>query len=483
MRKIKTLFVVAMGLLVAACGSTTADLLASDTDASKDQKPNIIFILVDDLGFGDVGYNNSEIKTPTLDLIANSGMRLDRNYVYPICSPTRAALLTGQNPLRYGIDGPLSDDSSLPMDLKIMPEYFKDLGYQTFMIGKWHLGLGNTDYWPITRGFDYHYGFLSGWVDFYTHVYAQGLDWQRAGQTLQEEGHATDLLSNDAVDVIVNRDKDAPFFMYLSYNAPHSPLQHVPESSGLRNTDNPTNRSVYGEMVSHLDQGIEQVIDVLESQDILLDTIIVFSSDNGGSLRLGANNGDLSGGKGGASEGGLRVPGLIWAPGSIEGGKVYTEPTVITDWLPTLFEAAGGDPVTLKNQDGQSLWKALANDQAVKHKPFVLGARSNRAAYNWPWKLYQPNGEYPHSSENLQLFNVVEDPYEQTDLAVQEPEKLAGLLDILKSIPVVASKQDTIGRGAGSYYDRNEDGTYNYHHTIEPTRAPWADSATSGDNE
>jgi len=233
----RNLIVAIFGLCVAACGQDQASTTL--------EQPNIIFILVDDMGFGDVGYNGSEIATPNLDALAAKGVRLDWNYVYAICSPTRAALLSGHSPLEYGIDGPMSDGSSLPVDVRLLPEYLKDLGYQTAIVGKWHLGLGDRAYFPVSRGFDYHYGFLGGWIDFYTHVYTDGLDWQRNGSSIREEGHATDLLTADAKRVIAMRDTQKPLFLYLAYNAPHTPLQHVPLSSGLNDEIEDGSRAVY----------------------------------------------------------------------------------------------------------------------------------------------------------------------------------------------------------------------------------------------
>ena len=161
MNKLNFLLLFAVtNFLVACSDSAETDMdqsgIHTDTHMNSVSQPNVVFILVDDMGFDDVGYNGSEIATPNLDQMAAAGMILDRNYVYPICSPTRAGLLTGHNPLHYGIDGPMSDDTGLPLDLKIMPQYFKDLGYKTHMVGKWHLGIGNTDYWPTSRGFDTH---------------------------------------------------------------------------------------------------------------------------------------------------------------------------------------------------------------------------------------------------------------------------------------------------------------------------------------
>lgn len=449
------------------------------TEASR---PNVLFILVDDMGYNDVSYNGSEISTPTIDRFASEGIQLDRNYVYPICSPTRAALLSGQNPLRYGVDAPMSDLKTMPTDIKLMPEYFKDLGYQTLMIGKWHLGLANTDYWPSARGFDYHYGFLAGWTDFYSHIYAGGVDWQRNGETVREEGHTTDLMTDDAIRLINEQDEEAPFFMYLSYNAPHSPLQHPPAETGLVNEEGANDRSVYSEMMIHLDQGIAKVVEALESKGILDNTIVVFSSDNGGSTRLGANNDPFRGQKGSTLEGGIRVPATVWAPGLIDGGKVMDQPIVMTDWLPTLLEAVGGDPSVVDNLDGQSMWSALTTGAQIDHKPFVIGANRNRAVFDWPWKLVQINGE-PGSAENIQLYNVVEDPSEQNDRLGQEQEKVDELVAILQSIPVAESVRSSDRNGSvTTWYFRKDDGLFDYNLSIEEVREPWADAAVRGTN-
>ena len=334
----KKTLVFCFGLALLAGCSDLPSVAASKATTQEQTQPNVVFVLVDDLGYADVGFTGGEIATPNLDEIAANGVILDRNYVYSVCSPTRVALLTGQNPLAYGVVGPIQENVGLSLDLKLMPEYFKDMGYQTFMIGKWHLGLVTTDYWPNARGFDYFYGFLGGWIDFYTHVYGGGLDWQRNGESLREEGHATDLMTADALRVVQSRDPNRPFFLYLSYNAPHSPLQYTPSDSGLNDDVEAGDRKVYAEMVTQMDQGVGELIGVLRAQGILENTIVVFSSDNGGAIRLGANNGKLRGEKGGSFEGGIRVPGFLYWEGGIERGSRLDQPVVVHDWLPTLLE-------------------------------------------------------------------------------------------------------------------------------------------------
>lgn len=487
LKKRNLLLLIALTIFSVSCSGPAkkdTDRWAVSTVSQVDSlsRPNVIFILVDDMGFGDVGYNGSEIATPNLDKMARKGMTLNRNYVYPICSPTRASLLTGQNSLYYGIDGPMSDDNGMPIDLKIMPEYFKDLGYQSFMVGKWHLGIGNTDYWPISRGFDSHYGFLGGSIDYYTHVYSGGLDWQREGVSLREEGHATDLFTAEAKKIINDCDPNNPFFLYLAYNAPHSPLQTTPKNSGLNEDVTSGNRYVYAEMVTQLDDGIGQIIDALENQGILENTIVVFSSDNGGSLSLGSNNGALRGGKGSPWEGGMRVPGLIMWANHITADQVLDQQIATQDWLPTLLDAVGGESSPLEIQSGQSMWSAINSGIEIERNPLIIGSASGKAVFDWPWKLVREGDDGEH-----QLYNVLEDPYEKENLAQVKPEILTRLETVLAAMPNVptrrtvdekASSDNASIKKTHSTQGRNID----YEARKQETRKPWAEAAIKGNN-
>lgn len=487
MKKRNLLLIIAMTIFSVSCSllaKKDTDRSTTNTVAQKDSKsqPNVIFILVDDMGFGDVGYNGSEIATPNLDKMARKGMTLNRNYVYPICSPTRASLLTGQNPLYYGIDGPISDDNGLPIDLKIMPEYFKDLGYQTFMVGKWHLGIGNTDYWPISRGFDSHYGFLGGSIDYYTHVYSGGLDWQREGVSLREEGHATDLFTAEAKKIINDRDPNNPFFLYLAYNAPHTPLQTTPKNSGLNKDVTPGNRYVYAEMVTQVDDGIGQIIEALENQGILENTIVVFSSDNGGLLSLGSNNGELRGGKGSPWEGGMRVPGLIMWSNHITAGQVLDQQIAIQDWLPTLLDAVGGESSPLEIQSGQTMWSAINSGIKIERNPLIIGSASGKAVFDWPWKLVREGDDGEH-----QLYNVLEDPYEKENLAQVKPEILTRLETVLAALPNVPTRRTvdekaSSANGSIKKTHKSQGRNIDYEAREKETREPWAEAALKGNN-
>lgn len=474
--KFRHMFLAAFVALLAAC-STPGERVASDGNGKGLRRPNVVFIMVDDMGFGDVGYNGGEIATPSLDRMAAAGVRLDRNYAYPICSPTRAALLTGHSPLEYGIDGPTADNNGLPLDVKLMPQYFKDLGYQTFMVGKWHLGIGNTDYWPISRGFDYHYGFLGGWVDFYTHVYNGGLDWQRNGKSVREAGHATDLLTADAIRVMQSRDRSKPFFLYLTYNAPHSPLQHTPSNSGLNAKAKAGDRAVYAEMLTQADAGIGRVLAAIKELGIQNDTLVVFSSDNGGPMQLGAANGPLRAGKGSGYEGGMRVPGLVWWPGRADGGTQLQQQIAMHDWLPTLLEAVGGDPAVIPNAYGQSMWGAIAKGQVIKRKVTTIGVASSRAAFDWPWKAVRASMA---NKAQVGLFNVVDDPNETNDLGKQNPEMLARLVAVLDAMPNPPSRAESPDAPKPERFFRNADNTWNYDVRVAETLPPWAEAAARG---
>ncbi len=463
-------------VILAACSQAPENVTESlELEAS--QRPNVLFILADDMGFGDVGYNGSEIATPNLDQMAQQGMTLDRNYVYPVCSPTRAALLTGQYPFHMGIEGPIDDYSSLPEEIKTLPQYFKDLGYQTHMIGKWHLGLSETDSWPTAKGFDSFYGMLGGWIDFYTHVFANRLDWQRNGVSVYEEGHSTDLMTDEAIRLIRSQDAAEPFLLYLAYNAPHSPLQHPPSYSGLNSYPETSDRSVYAEMMTHMDAAIGRVLGALEEQGILENTIVVFSGDNGGALNLGASNGDLRGGKRSAYEGGIRVPGIISWPGKIASGAVLEQQIAVHDWLPTLLDAVGSSADQVENSYGQNMWPALAEGVEVDRNITIMGATDNLAVFDWPYKLTYvrdtPDGEFV-----TQLFNIIEDPLEKADLSRSHPDMTRRLLAEIEAMPEPEfSRLEPEFNNSPRYYPQGQP-TWDLRH--EASLEPWAEAVSNG---
>ncbi|MCP5119443.1 MAG: sulfatase-like hydrolase/transferase, partial [bacterium] len=257
----------------------------------------------------DGGYHGSEIRTPHIDSIASRGIKLERFYAYPMCSPTRAALLTGRSAVELGVHGPISPRAphGLPTDEHLLPQAFKNAGYQTYMTGKWHLGLGHVNYFPQNRGFDHFYGHLGPSLDYFSRIIAGGLDWQRNGATVREEGYTTELLTAEAVKLIRERDQDRPLLLYVTFNAVHAPLQ-APQAYVDRypNIENPRRRT-YAAMTTAMDDGIGRILATLDAEKITADTLILFISDNGGG-RGAASNVPLRSGKGSIFEGGIRVP-------------------------------------------------------------------------------------------------------------------------------------------------------------------------------
>jgi len=222
-------------------------------------RPNIVYIVADDLGWKDVGFHGSDIKTPNIDKLAREGARLEQFYVQPMCTPTRAALMTGRYPLRYGLQTlviPTPGKYGLPTDEWLLPQALKQAGYRTAMVGKWHLGHADRKYWPRQRGFDYHYGAVLGEIDYFTHSSMKVRDWYRNNQPVKEEGYVTQLLGKDAVAKINEGDGKTPLFLYLAFTAPHAPYQAPkPYLEQYKNIADPTRRA-YAAMVTCMDDEI-----------------------------------------------------------------------------------------------------------------------------------------------------------------------------------------------------------------------------------
>ncbi|MGY0602667.1 MAG: arylsulfatase B [Paraglaciecola chathamensis] len=469
MKKTHYLIGICCAFLLQACqGSGSSSVVTKQENNQATGAPNILFILLDDLGYGDVGYLGSQIQTPNIDNLASQGVTLKHGYAYPICSPTRAALMTGKNPLNFGIDGPMENDAMLPEDLTTMPERFQEAGYQTWMVGKWHLGMAKRSAMPHNRGFDDFYGFLGGFVDYYTHVYFGGLDWQNNDTSLREEGFVTELLTAKAIDKITHFKGDKPFFMYLSYSAPHTPLQYVPNAindySGFESKD----RQVFADMTSDVDQDIGEVLAALDKRGIAENTIVVFMSDNGGNLEAGANNGSLQGGKSSVYEGGVRVPVLIRWPAQLQ-SKTMTQPMFTQDWAPTLLEAANID-YQPNDFDGVSQFVNLKEEQEKTFKrEVVVGTAKQKAVYQWPWKLIVD------AKGNKHLFNLSQDEFEHSDVAMEHPELVAQLMSELTLLPHLPSKAAKGPPPESLFLDAH--GLFDYNVRKAETRKPWLETA------
>ena len=401
--------------------------------------PNIVIVVADDLGFGDVGYHGSEIRTPELDRLAAGGVMFERFYVNPVCSPTRATLLTGRFSVSTGVLGPFNPwyARGLPLDEKLLPEYLREAGYRTHAVGKWHLGPNTPEYHPMRRGFDSFYGHLHGYLNYELHTLFGRVDWQRDGKTVHEAGHATQLVTAEAVRQIEERDQDAPLLLYVTFGAPHAPLQASAEAIAEYAHIGDERRRIYAAMVTEMDRGIARITAALEEAQITDSTLLVFLSDNGGSLNLGGNNGPLRGGKGGPFEGGIRVPALMYWPTGLQAGTVFAEQMTVADLLPTLLAAADADLDVPKPIDGRNFWSAIADGAPAPGGPVVLsryGQGVHQIAYfRDDWKLVRaPDGQ--GGTEDL-LFDIRNDPYEQHDLAEAHPGVFRQLVAELDAIP------------------------------------------------
>ena len=417
-------------------------------------KPNIVHIVADDLGWKDVGFNGgTDIKTPNLDVLAKGGARFTQFYTQSMCTPTRAALLTGRYPFRYGlqtivIPGPAG--YGLDTTEYLMPQCLKDAGYTTAIIGKWHLGHADLKYWPRQRGFDYQYGAMIGELDYFTHRDAGVLDWFRNNKPLEEEGYTTQLLGADAVRFIHQQTTEKPFYLYLTFNAPHTPYQ-VPQEYTDRfpNIAEPTRRT-YAGMIACLDDEIGKVVAALDHQGLRDNTLILFHSDNGGTRNamfagqmtdlsktvLPCDNGPYRDGKGSLFEGGSRVAACANWPGRI---RPQTVDGIIhaVDLYPTFAALAGASTAKCKPLDGVNVWDTIAEGKASPRTEVIYNVEPFRGAVRQgDWKLIW-RSLIPTS---VDLFNLASDPFEQHNLAAAHPEKVAVMTQRLNALGREAAK-------------------------------------------
>lgn len=434
--------------------------------ANKSSAPNIVIILADDLGWNDVGYHGSEINTPNIDRLAAEGLELDRFYAQPTCSPTRAALMTGKSPKTLGISRAIAKNQKTGLDLseRILPQRLNSLGYRSLMVGKWHLGNYTPAYAPPARGFEHFYGFLSGGIGYWDHNHGGGHDWQRNGKTIREEGYATHLLGDEAVQLIEQHQSQQPLFLYLAMAAPHMPNE-APQSSidEYASISNP-NRRIHAAMVTELDTQIGRVMDALKKRQMLNNTLILFASDNGGlsgdspegasvirrlgklgdfffgrpvpisvleefakfAFDGGSDNGLLRGTKTSTLEGGVRVPALLWWPEQIPAGT-YPEFISVSDILPTFLEAVGGPQSIPEGIHGASQWRSLVKGEQTPKPDYLVTGFDNTALYQPPWKLI--------TGDRVELYDVFADPTESNDMAAFYPERVVQMQKIIQQWP------------------------------------------------
>jgi len=416
-----------------AAGTTAASLAISSgalARAKTINRPNILMILVDDLGYGDLSsYGAKDIQTPNIDKLIASGMRFDNFYANcPVCSPTRASLLSGRYPDLVGVPGVIRTHLTnswgyLSPHTVLLPKLLKPAGYHTAIVGKWHLGLESPNT-PNERGFDHFHGFLGDMMDDYYNHRRHGNNYMRLNnKEIDPEGHATDLFTQWSVDYINSCAKKAqPFFLYLAYNAPHSPIQ--PPADWIERIKNrekniSDKRAKLVALIEHLDDGIGRVIAALKNSSQNTNTLIIFTSDNGGQLSVGANNGNLRAGKQDMYEGGIREPMCAVWSGKIESGSRSNRVALTMDLYPTICDAAGA--YIEHKIDGRSILPTLLGKNQPEEDRFLFwvrregggryGGRAYYAARYGDYKLVQ-NSPF----EPLELYNLKDDPREQNPL-------------------------------------------------------------------
>ena len=395
------------------------------------EKPNIVYILADDLGYADVGFNGGkQIRTPELDKLAREGVILKDFYVQPCCSATRAVLMTGRHPMRTGLYGVVNPGApwGLKLEERTLADALRDAGYETAICGKWHLGEFQEAYRPTKRGFDHQYGLWFGNIDYFTHQRNGRLDWHRNDQLCYDEGYSTHLIAKEACRIIREKSENKPLFLYVPFNAVHGPHQ-VPEKylkpyAGLEGV-----RLKYAGMTAAMDEAIGQIVTALDETGIRNDTLVIFSSDNGGPKPGStSDNTPLRGGKASLYEGGLRACAFATWPGSIPGGQVIAEPLHGVDWYPTLVKLAGGSLNQKLPLDGKDIWPVLTEGAESPHDALPLwGMAPDQAAIRMgDWKLLV----HAHH-EPIQLYNLANDMGEKEDLSGDLPEKVKELRDRL----------------------------------------------------
>lgn len=424
-------------LLGVLCGQVLA--------AADAPRPNIVLFMADDLGWADVPWHGSTDRLPHLERLAAEGLRLEAHYVHPMCSPTRAALMTGRYASRFGVTA-AQNNRALPFGTVTLAAALKSAGYQTAIIGKWHLG-SHPDWGPQRFGFDHGYGSLAGGCGPYDHRYKAGeftRTWHRQGELIEEQGHVTDLIAREALQWLRERD-DQPFFLYVPFTAIHVPIDE-PELWQEQNSHltDPAQR-LRAACATHMDDAIGQVLAELDRKQLRDHTLVIFLSDNGAHppsdnqggpypgeyarLKVGNHNRPLRGHKTQVYEGGIRTPGVVRWPGRLEPGEIHT-PLHAVDWMPTLCALAGADkPAEDLKWDGTNIWPVLAGSvESMPDRTLYSAAGGFRAQMvrhgNWKLVVTQASGKKGPSEE---LFDLAADLGEAKNLAAEQPAVLADM--------------------------------------------------------
>lgn len=420
------------------------------------QAPNLVVILADDLGWNSVGYHNDEFKTPHIDSIAADGIELNRFYVAPMCSPTRAGLMTGRYPIRFGLARaviPPYRDYGLPSSEDTLPEMLREIGYKhRGIFGKWHLGHRRAKWHPLAQGFSHFHGHYNGAIDYFDLTREDIRDWHLDYATSVEQGYATDLIANAAATWIKQTAaSDSPYLCYVPFNAPHSPFQ-APEDAIEQYGDiagkvrNAKNREIYKAMIGRMDEGIGKILSAVDASGESNNTLVWFLSDNGGVGGLRGINTPLRGSKLTVFEGGIRVPACVRWPGKIAAGQSTDVVCGYIDLLPTLVSLTGNRAADLTEKpiDGLDLSSVILGQcENLKSRAWYSyhgqpGPSSEcLAVLNDGWKLVVNGPQLKELSQlqakthEVHLFQLSDDPNEVTDQAAKYPERVKQLAEQL----------------------------------------------------
>ncbi|MFM7056923.1 MAG: arylsulfatase [Planctomycetota bacterium] len=424
-------------------------------------RPHIVIFVIDDLGYADVGFNGGrEIQTPAIDALAAEGTVLAAHYVQPVCSPTRAALLTGRYATRTGVYTIVRPNArwGLPLDERTLADALRQAGYTTAITGKWHLGEFEPAFRPTARGFDHQYGHYFGAIDYDLHTRDGKADWYRDDKPLSEEGYSTELIAAEASRLITQHTPLAsskPLFLYVPFNGVHAPLQ-VPERYLQPYSALKGNRRTYAGMLAAVDAAIGRITTALKTAGMLDNTLVLFTADNGGpSPGTVTSNGVLRAGKGTLYEGGVRGCAFVRWPGKIPAATRSEQPVHVIDWFPTLVQLAGGSLDQPKPLDGHDLAPMLMQGKPSPHQSILLVQSPQRAAIRaGDWKLLQSPGAATANSKakkknsgkaapkkarqtdsqsttdpgsSPELYHLREDPGETNNLASAHPDLVAQL--------------------------------------------------------
>jgi arylsulfatase A-like enzyme len=434
-------------------------IAGSGLAAAPARKPNIVVIVTDDHGVGDVGcYGNPEVRTPNLDRLAASGIRFTQWYSNaPVCSASRASILTGQYSERTGVVGALRSEPDwnvpgLRVGETTMPGLLRKLGYRTAAFGKWHLGSAPQSR-PLAQGFDEFFGWYSGWLDAYSHRYYQLGSapgkifhdlWRNETEVFEEPAYMTELLGREAQAFLSRQKREQPFFLYLAFGASHYSMMAPKKYLERFPVSMERDRRTHLGMVAAADDVVGEVLSTLKRQGIEDDTIVFFQADNGATREVrasstgqpytGGSNGEKRGYKLGLFDGGMHVPAILRAPGRVAPGQVWDRPMMSMDLLPTFLAMADPGGVKPAGIDGQDIIPVLRG-QAAPHQDMFWSFDKSRAVRSGDWKLIVNPPQFPGEEvpDHVWLSNLEADPGERKNFAASEPERVRKMTELLRA--------------------------------------------------